>query len=865
MIEALRAQARAFLAVWVTAMARRAWMVTILALLTSLLSGWFVVTHMAINTDTSDMLSPELPFRKLGKALDAAFPQYNDNLLIVVDGATPDLADRAALKLAQALRQRPTSFRMVQDIAGEAYFRTNGLLYLDEAELAKLADQLAKAQPFLASLWRDPSLVGLADILGLALDAIAKGQAGPGLSIDPVLNALADVTEASNQGRFASLSWQNLMQGDDPAKPGRRMILTQPALDFGSLAPAKAAMREVRKLATELGLTEENGIRVRLTGSAALSQEELESVEEGMGIANILSLLLVGLLLVVGLKDWRLVGAVFITLLMGLVYSAAYALFAVGRLNLISVAFAVLFIGLGVDFGIHFALRYREGRDQGKDQLGALAWAAENVGGPMTLCALSAAIGFLSFLPTAYIGLAELGHIAGMSMAVALVANLTILPALLALMPIAAKPERLGKEPPPAGGVVLRHARITAIAALILAGLAALFLPKARFDFDPLNLKDPRTESVATLFELMKDKRTGPYSITILVADRNQALRLAQELKKLPEVESAVTIADYVPKDQEAKLESIEAMALLLSPLFLAERGPKPEPAARQVALTRLTAALKDHPGPAASRLAGALANAKADPESLLLLEERLVGTLPDRLTILRQALSAQTVSEADLPRDLVAGDVAADGRTKVKVYPKADLRDPDALVRFVTAVRAVAPEAAGTPVTIHEAGQAVVAAFQTATLATVILLALMLAMVLRKLRDTLLVFAPLVLAALVLVPITVIFDLPFNFANVIVLPLLFGLGIANGIQFVARERLEHDAAGLMASTTPRAVIFSALTTMVSFGSLAISSHPGTADMGLLLAIALTLTLASTLGVLPALMRVWPANKTATP
>jgi len=865
MIEALRAQARAFLAVWVTAMARRAWTVTIVAILTTLLSGWFVATHMAINTDTSDMLSPELPFRKLGKALDAAFPQYNDNLLIVVDGATPDLADRATLKLAQAMRQRPTSFRMVQDIAGEAYFRTNGLLYLDEPELAKLADQLAKAQPFLASLWRDPSLVGLADILGLALDAFAKGQAGPGLSIDPVLNALAQVAEASNQGRFASLSWQNLMQGDDPAKPGRRMILTQPALDFGSLAPAKAAMREVRKIAAELGLTEENGIRVRLTGSAALSQEELESVEEGMGIANILSLLLVGLLLVVGLKDWRLVGAVFITLLMGLVYSAAYALFAVGRLNLISVAFAVLFIGLGVDFGIHFALRYREGRDLGRDQFGALAWAAENVGGPMTLCALSAAIGFLSFLPTAYIGLAELGHIAGMSMAVALVANLTILPALLTLMPIAAKPLRLGKAPPPAGLVVLRHARVTAIAALILAGLAALFLPKARFDFDPLNLKDPRTESVATLFELMKDKRTGPYSITILAADRHQALRLAQELKKLPEVDSAVTIADYVPKDQEAKLESIEAMALLLSPLFLAERGPQPEPAARKAALERLIAALANHPGEPARRLASALASAKTDSESLLPLEERLVGTLPDRLTILRQALSAQPVSEADLPRDLVAGEVAADGRTKVKVYPKADLRNPDALVRFVTAVRAVAPDAAGTPVTIHEAGQAVVAAFQTATLATVILLALMLAVVLRKLRDTLLVFAPLVLAALVLVPITVIFDLPFNFANVIVLPLLFGLGIANGIQFVARERLEHDAAGLMASTTPRAVIFSALTTMVSFGSLAISSHPGTADMGLLLAIALTLTLASTLGVLPALMRVWPANKPETP
>ncbi|TAN44848.1 MAG: hypothetical protein EPN26_16520, partial [Rhodospirillales bacterium] len=151
----------------------------------------------------------------------------------------------------------------------------------------------------------------------------------------------------------------------------------------------------------------------------------------------------------------------------------------------------------------------------------------------------------------------------------------------------------------------------------------------------------------------------------------------------------------------------------------------------------------------------------------------------------------------------------------------------------------------------------AVLNAFREATLITLAALLLLMVVLLRRLREVALVFAPLFLSALLLLPISVLAGLPFNFANVIVLPLLFGLGIANGIQFVFREKLEKDTAQVLATTTPRAVIFSALTTMVSFGSLAISSHPGTANMGLLLAIALTLVLGATLFVLPALMLVW--------
>jgi hypothetical protein len=298
-------------------------------------------------------------------------------------------------------------------------------------------------------------------------------------------------------------------------------------------------------------------------------------------------------------------------------------------------------------------------------------------------------------------------------------------------------------------------------------------------------------------------------------------------------------------------------MAIFLTPLFTAERLSAPMHDDRLKALDEILGKLEGA-GKEGLRLKSALAAMKRGPDTLADLEKRLVGTLESRLLALRDALGAQSFTLADLPEEIRSDEIAADGRARVNVIPAEDARDPKALQRFVESVRAVYPDATGSTVTIYESGQAVVKAFWDATFITMAALLLLLVLVLRNVRDVALVFAPLIMAALLLSPVSVLAGLPFNFANVIVLPLLFGIGIANGIQFVARERLEKDASKLLTSTTPRAVFFSALTTMVSFGSLALSSHPGTRDMGLLLAIALAFTLVCTVIVLPALMMVFP-------
>jgi uncharacterized protein len=851
---------RRYLVAWVGGVRRYARATVLVALAATVAAVYGVATQLSINTDTEDMLSADLPFRQDSNAHSAAFPQLSDNIVVVIDAATPDLADDSATMLARRLREHPQVFGSVFDPRGEPFFRTNGLLYLDIEELSDLADRLAEAQPFLGTLWRDASLRGLAGMLGLAIDEVTKEKGAMPFEIDRVLNAIAEVAERQAAGRFGLLSWELLMgkTGND-GDESRRLIVIQPALDYATLAPAERAMEVLREIARDLALDSEHGVSVRLTGSAALAQEELASVSQGMGLAAALSLILVAVLLVVGLGSPRLAGATVATLLMGLTWTAAFALVAIGSLNLISVAFAVLFIGLSVDFGIHFGLRYREGIDSGAGHKVALEQAASGVGGALTLSAVAAAIGFFSFLPTDYQGLAELGLIAGVGMFIALFANVTVLPALLTLMPLSPKPVRRASMR--SGGRV-GSSRAIAWGALAL-GLAALALvPAARFDFDPLNLKDPSTESVGTLFDLMEESRTSPYSITVLAPNMDAAATLAGRLSKLDEVDDTATLIDYVPKNQDEKLAVIEDMALFLAPAFAAAPSKASIDSASRAAavmalqgdLDRLVRAAKGAPlGDAAGRLSRALA-ALIGGGAMAELEARLMTLLPGRLRALSDSLDAGPVTYDDLPDSLRRRQVAADGRASVEVFPKENLHQHQALRRFVGAVRAVAPHATGSPVVILEAGNTVVGAFRDAAVLAFVAIAVLLGVLLRRPRDVALVFSPLVLAALLTVAASVLFGLPFNFANVIVLPLLFGLGVANGIHLVLRRRDEGGVTEVMASSTPRAIVFSALTTIGSFASIALSCHPGTASMGMLLTIAITLTLACTLIVLPALM-----------
>ena len=818
--------------------------------------------HLRIDTSTTEMISPDVSFRRNLTAFQQAFPEFQDTVVAVIEGETPERVDEAASALADRLRGSD-HFTAVDYPPGETFFARNGLLYLPPDELQALTERLAQAQPLLAALAEDPSLRGLAEFLDLVTKHQAQGEAAP--ELDRMLDAMAEVVEAQLARQYAELSWRRLADGGTDASPERAVIVAQPRLDYGSMAPAADAITALRSEAAALGIAAENGLHLGLTGAAVLDTEELESVGAGALLAAGLTTVAVALLLVWGLRSLRLILGTLLTLAVGLVFTAAFATLAVGRLNLISVTFAVLFVGLGVDFGIHLVLRVREALDGGDRMHPALRTAVAGVAGPLSLSALCAGLGFLAFVPTDYQGLAELGIISAAGMAIAWVVSLTLLPALLVMLRPRLSPIArwgAGRVSPGRSGVVVVVAALAGVASL-------LALPAVSFDFNPLNLKDPESESVRVFNALAADPETSPHVIDVLAPTLDAANALAARLEGLPEVGEALTLTSFVPEAQDQKLELIDSLAFYLGPtLSPAEPAPPLDPQARRDAFAALQAALNEAAtDPGAARLAAALEALGPDPSDAALaeLEARLTGTLAELLEGLRQGLEARPVTLDDLPAGLRGHWVNEQGQARVLVRPAGPIADNAGLEAFASAVLDEVPEATGTPIVVLEGGREVVGAFREASVLALAVITILLVIVLHKVGDLFFVLAPLALAVLFTAATAVLLGLELNFANVIVLPLLLGLGVSGAVHVVMRWREEGRPRDLAATSTPRAVLFSALTTVASFGSLAVSDHLGLASMGLLLSIAIFWSLVCNLMILPNMLALASRRGAAAP
>jgi len=532
----------------------------------------------------------------------------------------------------------------------------------------------------------------------------------------------------------------------------------------------------------------------------------------------------------------------------------------VGALNLISVAFAVLFVGIGVDFGIQFAVRYRRERHISNDLEDALEATAAATAKPLMLAAAATAAGFYAFLPTEYIGVSELGLIAGTGMIIAFLTSVTLLPALLTLLKPPPEPYAVGfRSLAPVDRLIARHrAPILALATLAVAAGTPLFRA-LDFDFDPLSLRNARVESVATLMDLMKDSATTPNVINILSPSLGEAKTLAHRLNELPEVSGAVTLESFVPEDQDEKLAIVADAQALLGPTIdapdvkAAPSDIETRQALGDAAEAFLSLSAQATNGAPTSEVARSLrALADADPPRRAAIESALLGGLELRLGQIRASLHPEQLSIDRLPQQLTRDWVTEEGGARIEVRPKGDRQDNETMERFARAVLGVAPEATGAPILIQESAKTIVRAFlQGATLALVSI-SLILLIVLRRVVDVLVTVAPLLLAGVVTLELMVLLGLKLNFANIIALPLLLGVGVAFKIYYVLAWK--QGETSFLASSLTRAALFSAMTTATAFASLWLSDHPGTSSMGKLLTLSLLTTLAAAVLFQPILM-----------
>src|SRR5438874_7664209 len=838
---------------------RHAWPTIALALVLAAFCTVYSVQHFAVATDVKQLFPAELRWvQRAYQRLDT-YPQQD--VLAVVDAPTPELADVAAARLTAALAADTAHFKSVQQPQGSEFFARNGRLFLPSADLQRMAGEMQDSAPLIGPLAADPSLRGALGALSQGLMGVANGAYGLDALTRPMQMA-GDTVDAALHGRPAHFSWRELASGK-PAAPEelRRFIEIEPVLDFNALQPGLAATQAITDAAERLNLAGEDQARVRLTGLVPMNDAEFATLQDHAALNGALSIAAVLIILWLALRFSRIILAAIISIACGLAYSAALGLFLVGALNLISVAFFVLFVGLGIDFGIQFSVRYRAERYDIGALEPALISAARKAGAPLALAAAATALGFSAFLPTEYRGLGELGEIAGPGMLIAFLTSITLLPALLRVLNPPGETRPMGFAGLAPVDAFLQRRRVPVIvgtlAVVILASPLLAFLP---FDFNPLHLQNPKAEAVATYLELRHDPQTGANAAEIVKPDLPSAEAAARRLAQLPEVAQARTLANFIPADQPQKLGFIRQIAAAIGPALRPKQMQPPPSDTDNVAALRSTAqtlsqfaALGGAGGEAAKRLSELLTQlAQADRAARQRVEAAVVVPLNLSLAGLQAALSPEPVTVATIPPELKRDWVAPDGRARVQVLPKGDPEDTAVLRKFVPAVLAVEPDATGPAAMLYEAGNTIVRAFIEAGIFALAAIALLLWITLRRVTDVLMTLVPLLLAAVVTLELCVVLDLPLNFANIIALPLLLGVGVAFKIYYIMAWRRGRTA--LVQSTLTRAVIFSAMTTATAFGSLWLSRHPGTSSMGQLMALALLCTMMAAVLFQPALM-----------
>ena len=801
-----------------------------------------------------------------------AFPALENTFVVVIDARTGEQGLEAARAVAQSFAARPDLYDKVYAPGTGKFFEDYGLLYLPKAEVGKIVDSIGQAAPLLGVLAQKPNIDGMADLVGGMAQAAAQGAVPAGM--ERILKA-ADASLAGELGgKRKPLDWEALAGSQEQDLPKRWYVLASPRLDYSKLDPSAGPYNEATRVVADREIARNGEVQLHLTGEAAMNAEEFHAVVKGATVAGLASLVLVSVIVFFGLPLLRLNVAALALLVLGFLINAGFATIAIGHLNMISVAFAVLFIGLGVDYAVHVILRFCEEVRAGHDLEEAVKLAADSAGPALALCTATTALAFLSFTPTAFAGMAQLGVIAAAGTVIAFIASLSLVPAILSFMPsvvpaLRAKPPRAWKRTRKITGLLRLPVSLAVVA---LAAAAIFLLPDVRFNGDPVDLKDPKSASVVMFKKLMDENPGLTFAGQLLIGPHQDAEKEKKLLTALPEVSEVKSLENYFPQDQTAKLKRLGELKQRL-PASIAPLGGL-DGKALTAALERLgqTAAyLAQVPGAsaelrkAAGDLAGRIGTFRqketGNARALAMLDNAWFANFPATMQRLILLASAAPVTAQNIDPNLKDRFIAPDGRQRLEVVPSGDLRKSAQLDRFVDAVARVAPAIVGPPVEIVGSARAVADAMTRAVIFALALVVIVVTPVLRRPLDVALVLAPLLLAALLLCGYTVVFHSPFNFANVIVLPLLLGLGVDSSIHYVMRAR-EHHEEHIVDTSTPRAVLVSALTTIGSFGTLWLSPHRGMASMGELLTIAIIVTLVTTLVVLPQLIawadRVFP-------
>ena len=790
-----------------------------------------------INSDLADLVKPEdnLIWYQDNEYFKEAFPDLQQTAIVVISGQDGNAVKQTTRDLADAF----TASNHYESVFAPTVhdFLEQRLLYF--LPLDKLEQWLKGAEFNYGPLLRIADEADLSNVIFSLADFI---QANPGsqlpVTLDSLVNSLPS-DELQIRGYYPLV--------DQNAKQHIHLILIKGRQDFNQQLPNSEIISSIRQTIEAEAVAE--GIEVHLTGEVALADEELRAGLQGIGIAASVSAVLLAIIMVIGIRSTSIITAIFAMLIIGISLTLGFATLTIGSFNTLSMIFVVMFFGLGVDFAVHFSLRFQVGLRDGSVSSSLLS-TSKDLLPALLLCTATSMLAFLSFAPTAYLGLAELGIISAGGMSIALFLTMTLLPAWFTQWSPATIVTRVTANPLP-------QLKISWLGYFVIPlGLVAAFIAKdVTFDYNVLAMRDENSEATQTLLTLQEAQLATDYSISVLADSATSAAHLKQHLTSLPLVGDVTTPLDFLPSEQSTKqlmLQETAALYANIEEVLPGEPNQQLEPAVDYFRASLQT--VDDENRAQYQPLLHTLNAIVKNPERQAQINQNIHRQVQVALNHLNKMLTARPFSIEDIPAAFKGRLITDKNQYLVSVQPKHKLNSRIETDRFIKQVMQEAPNTAGRTIVEWGVGDVVVKAFQQAASLTFLGVSILLIAYFRKFILAVLVLIPIGLSVLLTLAICQLSGLTLNMANILVIPLIIGLGVDAGIHVVHRYQQTGASDKLLSFSTSKAVLISALTTIGTFFSLSFSLHKGAASVGLLLTIAISLMLLVTFLILPTLL-----------
>lgn len=861
--------------------ARHPWLVLSLALLLSALSLWFTWQRMEFLTGRDDLMPRNTAFNRDFRDFRAEFGDMED-IVVVIESADAQRAGAFGNRLHDALARDKEHFSELFYPYALPFFRNNGLLFMPLEDIKELHANLSLAAPALKELSRSPKVETLFTHMTGSIDRYLAGEESelPGIlfMLDKVGAGFTGF--AGGNGGAPSLEGFFMSSDSSFAKAGRQQILTAlPVRKDEGFVPAVAAISVIRaEIAKLRGRPEFQGVTVGLTGSPVLENEEMATSQEDIALATGVSLALTVVLLLLAFRGVLNVIAAMVSLLVAISLSFGFATAAVGHLNILSMVFAIMLIGIGIEYGIQLVLRYQEELRLGQNELDAIRIGLNRNVWAIVMAAATVAAAFLTFVFTDFRGIAELGIIAAGGVAICVAVTFTVLPAMLVLLARRRKPRRarnLRREPAREKlSFLFGHPRIVIAATLICCAASLYPLSRISFDYNLMNLQAKGLESVSYAYKLMKSKENSGYFAVVTAGSAAEAAAKTRALEALPTVDHVVSVNSFIPERQEEKLAELAAIRQELSEV-------NPVPYEEELSLmelptvfenfrnatVNLKAKLEEERRPEVKQVAGflgvldgffAVLDKERDKNAVGMLQDfqgGMFSELPRKIALLKQSLNATAVREADIPQELRARFVGKTGKLMLQVAPKGDIFDLKPLKAFLDDVRRVDPRATGQPVMVYESMTIMRDAYRLAFIYAFAAIVVILLVAFRSVKFALIGLIPLLVGILFMVAGMWLCGISFNSANIIVMPLVLGIAVDSGIYIINRFRREDgSAASVITSSTGVGVLLNTLTIMASFGALMVAHHQGVFSIGVVMSLGMVACQIAFMITLPAVL-----------